>query len=291
MKVWNSIVSLIIILNAGNAFSLETETAKGVIAIDWTHAETLLALGVTPIGVAQKKDYNTWVKEPSIPEKVKDIGLRTQPNLELISELKPRQIFISPMFSVLKTPLQRISPVTNIALYKKGNVNWQAMETMTRELALQVNASEKAESFIEQQRHYIVELKKQIPKNSPPVLMVQFMDANHLRVFGKNSLYETATHELGIENAWKKHTNQWGFSLITINDLVGIKARMIIIKPFPIGTERALDNNKIWQLINQASHYPTIKMPAVWSFGGLASTTRFAHLFVEAITSSQKNEK
>ncbi len=261
-------------------------SAHRIVAIDWTHAETLLALGVIPLGIAQKQDYSAWVKEPKIPDEVLDLGLRTQPNLELLAELAPTQIFISPMFSVLTPQLQRITKVTEVGLYKKGDVNWQAMENMTRELAINVGVEKEAERFILQKRDEILRLKQQVPNYSPPVLMVQFMDANHLRVFGDNSLYKTAVNELGIESAWQGTTNQWGFSLVGIDELVGIDAQIVVIEPLPIGTESALERNELWQFMNQQSHYPVLRMPAVWSFGALPSATRFARLFVRALSSN-----
>ncbi|MFT5880997.1 MAG: ABC-type Fe3+-hydroxamate transport system substrate-binding protein [Moritella sp.] len=274
-----SLLLILALINSAACYS-----ANRIVAIDWTHAETLLALGVIPLGIAQKQDYSAWVKEPKIPNAVLDLGLRTQPNLELLAELAPSQIFISPMFRVLTPQLQMITKVTEIGLYKKGDVNWQALETMTRELALHAGVEKEAERFILQKRNEILKLKQQIPSDSPPVLMVQFMDANHLRVFGDNSLYKTAINELGIESAWQGITNQWGFSLVGIDDLVGINAQIVVIEPLPIGTESALEQNQLWQFMVKQSNYPVLRMPAVWSFGALPSATRFARLFVRRLS-------
>ena len=53
-----------------------------VVALEWLPAELLLALGVTPYGVADIPNYNLWVNEPALPASVIDVGLRTEPNLE-----------------------------------------------------------------------------------------------------------------------------------------------------------------------------------------------------------------
>jgi len=280
-----SIFLILALVTHFTCYAAEQALSLKVVAIDWTHVETLLALGVTPLGIAQKQDYNAWVKEPKIPNGVLDLGLRTQPNLELLAELAPTQILISPMFSVLTPQLQKITEVTEIGLYKKGNVNWQAMENMTRELAINIGIEKEAERFILQKRDEILVLKQQVPSDLPSVLMVQFMDANHLRVFGDNSLYKTAVNELGIESAWQGTTNQWGFSLVGINELVGIDAQIVVIEPLPIGTESALERNELWQFISKVSNYPVLRMPAVWSFGALPSATRFSDLFVRALSS------
>jgi hypothetical protein len=56
------------------------------VALEWLPVELMLALGVTPYGVADIPNYNLWVNEPALPDSVIDIGLRTEPNLELLTQ-------------------------------------------------------------------------------------------------------------------------------------------------------------------------------------------------------------
>ena len=50
-----------------------------VVALEWLPAELLLALGVTPYGVADIPNYRLWVNEPALPASVIDVGLRPEP--------------------------------------------------------------------------------------------------------------------------------------------------------------------------------------------------------------------
>lgn len=254
-----------------------------IVAIDWTHVETLLALGVIPVGVAQKQDYATWVAQPRIPSITQDLGLRTQPNLEAIKELSPTRIYLSPMFSALAPQLERIADVKTIGLYSNGHVDWQAIENMTRAFAMDLDIKESGESLIHQTREKISTLKAKVPVQYPPVTVVQFMDANHLRVFGQNSLYKASINALGIESEWQGDTNKWGFALASVDQLLGLKGQIIIVEPLPIGTEKALANNQLWQYIKQHSIKQPITVPAVWSFGGLPSLLRFSDVVAHAI--------
>lgn len=54
-----------------------------IVALEWLPVELMMALGVTPYGVADIPNYTLWVNEPKLPDSVIDIGLRTEPNLEL----------------------------------------------------------------------------------------------------------------------------------------------------------------------------------------------------------------
>ncbi len=69
---------------------------KNVVTLDWVLTETVLSLGVQPQGIADIKGYNKWVVEPAIESSgVSDVGSRREPNLEVLTELKPDVILIS----------------------------------------------------------------------------------------------------------------------------------------------------------------------------------------------------
>lgn len=50
--------------------------AARVIALEWRPAELLLALGVTPLAIADAPKYRSWVAQPALPPSVLDVGLR-----------------------------------------------------------------------------------------------------------------------------------------------------------------------------------------------------------------------
>lgn len=264
-------------------FDVSADPSPRLVSIDWTHTETLLALGVTPVAVAQIPDYNSWVKSPEIPQTVADVGLRTQPNLERIHELKPDKILLSPMFSTLETQLSKIAPVTTIGLYRSGDVDWSALERVTRQLAEVSEKEPQAETLIAQANAEMGRLRAQLPNNAPAMLMVQFMDTNHVRVFGNNSLYKASVNKIGLESAWKGQTNAWGYSLVGIDQLIGVDGQIVIISPMPAGTEDSLKQNQFWQYIVKESGHPALQVPAVWSFGSIPSATRFSRFIVSEL--------
>ncbi|MCV2401569.1 iron-siderophore ABC transporter substrate-binding protein [Marinomonas sp. C2222] len=259
-----------------------------IAVIDWTHAETLLALGVQPIAMAKKAGYKSWVNEPKVPDEVIDIGLRTQPNMELLSELKPDRILVSPMFHNLEPLLSRIAPVSNIGLYKKGNVSWDSIKEATYAIAREANADEAADTLTSSAEHLFNQLSKQVPNNTPPLLMVQFMDSQHVRVFGNNSLYKTAANQIGLQSAWTENTNSWGFSLVGMDQLMNIKGQILVVKPYPTGAEKHLKENRFWQHLIQRSGHPLLEIDPVWSFGAIPSAMRFASLLTEKLNEGNK---
>lgn len=259
-----------------------------VVSIDWTQTETLLALGIEPIAVAKKAGYNSWVREPKIPDHIPDLGLRTQPNLELISELKPDKILLSPMFQYLEPMLSRIAPISNIALYKTGNLSWESIKEATYSIANETNSKQAADELITSAENRFVELSKQLPNDTPPLLMIQFMDSQHVRVFGNNSMYKVAANKIGLQNAWKEKTNNWGFSLIGIDKLIGLEGQILVVKPYPAGAEARLRNNQFWQHIIKESNHPLLEVEPVWSFGAIPASVRFANLITNKLSKESK---
>ncbi|VFS66226.1 Iron(III)-hydroxamate-binding protein fhuD [Raoultella terrigena] len=69
-----------------------TVDPQRIVALEWLPVELLLALGVVPYGVADIPNYRLWVNEPALPDSVIDVGLRTEPNLELLTQMNPSYI-------------------------------------------------------------------------------------------------------------------------------------------------------------------------------------------------------
>lgn len=264
------------------------EAPLRVMSVDWSQTETMLALGVVPVASAQQSDYNDWVGSPKIPQRTVDVGLRTQPNLERLSELDLDTIFLSPRFASLEPQLSKIAPVEVIGLYKVGEVNWSAVKAFTQRMAVAVNAERQAQALIAESEKVLDELKRKVPNQYPPVLLVQFMDSKHVRVFGENSIYKVALDQLNIKNAWQQETNAWGFSLTGVDKLQGVEGQIVVIDPLPMGVKEHLSTDRYWQYLVEQSGYPVLNLEPTWSFGGLPSALRFARLITDALNKESR---
>lgn len=278
---WLSAITL-----ACTVFMNSAVASSGWATLDWTLAETLIALDAPLSGVAQTDAYHAWVGEPQIPESVVDLGLRAQPNLELLADLSPDTIFISPMFHRLTSRLERIAPVETFSLYQADSDTWQAMQHLTRTLGERVGRQQEAENLITDTATLLRSLQSRLSAPAP-LLIVQFMDDRHVRVFGKNGLYDAVLEQLGIANAWQEATNAWGFSLVGIETLIDYpEAQLVVIEPLPVGVQAALEDSGLWQHLPSVQNGHAITLPPVWSFGGLPSAQRFARSLATALEAS-----
>jgi iron complex transport system substrate-binding protein len=254
-----------------------------IATLDWTLAETLVALDAPPDAVAQVPDYHSWVGEPRLPDDVVDLGLRSQPNLERLAALSPERILISPMFAALAPRLGRIAPVKSLALYTPGGDTWGEMLDLTRELGELAERPEAANRLIETTEAGLASLAKRLPEQRRPLLVLQFMDARHVRVFGANGLFQAVMDRLGLANAWQDDTNAWGFALVGVEELIEIEARLVVVEPYPEGVEATLATSGLWQRQPSVRDGSLITLPPTWSFGALPSARRFAKRLVAAL--------
>ena len=263
-----------------------------IATVDWTIAETLLALGVTPLAAGDVSAYRAWVGEPLLPADVVDIGLRAQPNRELLAELKPDRILISPLAAPLAPTLSRIAPVQSIALYDPQTDLWQRLHEATLTIAALVNKTAEANVLLTDLNRDLEQMKQTLPAELPPLLVVQFIDERHVRVFGRHSLFEAVMQRLGLRNAWQGETNAWGFSVASIEQFMALPAaRLVVVDPIPVGVSERLQEPGLWQHLPLVQQAPVVHLPAVWSFGGVLAARRFATLLSEALQQDARGDR
>ena len=110
-----------------------------IIALEWLPTELLLALGVAPLAVADTRNYNIWVGEPPLPPQTVDVGLRTEPNLELMTQLHPSLILCSNGYGPPPEKLKRIAPIMGFDLNRGDGKPLSAARDSLRALATRVD--------------------------------------------------------------------------------------------------------------------------------------------------------
>lgn len=265
--------------SARSSVEVNAAVSPHVATLDWTVAETLLALGVHPIGVGDIPRYQTWVQEPPLRDSV-DLGLRLQPNLEQITQL-PIELFINTsMYASVSEPLNAFAPVQLVDFYREGHT-WQNIIQATRQIATLVGRSAQAEELIEQVEQQFVQQRPQFKAFSErPVAIVQFDDARHLRIYTQQSLLGEVLTRVGLHNAWSAQGNLWGTSSIDISQLAQLpeNTQLIVVKPYPVNVPEDLKHNTLWQRLALAQD--VVVLPPIWTFGGLVSAQRFAHMLL-----------
>jgi ABC-type Fe3+-hydroxamate transport system substrate-binding protein len=289
-----ALAALTLFLN--QAFAVTVNDSRGpheiatpperVVALDWPIAEQLLELGVSPIAVTDVDGYNTWVMRPALPAGTESVGLRHEPNVERILELKPDLIVISDEQIDFADTLERIAPVLHFDSFSIDHDNAAQARKVYLELSKVFGKEEPAKARLADLDARLDAMKQSIHDHFggqfPKVVITRLLDTTHVRVYGGNSMAEAALTALGIEPAFPQPRSEWGFVLKRVEDLGAIKGGVVLdIGPFPAADE--LFPTPLWKAMPfvRADRFASVR-PS-WTYGGAFSVGHLAESFTEAL--------
>ena len=271
-----------------NAKKLQfNETPQRIVALNWWLAEHLLALDVTPVGMADSEGYREWVAEPAAPESVKSVGRRQAPNLEAIRALEPDLILVTGHLKAAVPALQAIAPTLVQTTYDTGSNPWERAREHLLALGKILNREDKARAVIAQADKDLSETRRQLSEAglaNQPAFLVRFLDDRRVRIHGENSMLNQALEQAGLNNVWHRPTNVWGFTPGTLADLGGHpNAWLIYIEPWPDADRQRLQASGLWPYVPMAKTGRITGVGPVWTFGGVISVPRMAQMLAEKL--------
>lgn len=255
-----------------------------IVALEWLPVELLLALGVTPYGVADIPNYRMWVNEPALPESVIDVGLRTEPNLELLTQMKPSFMVWSAGYGPSAETLAKIAPGRGFAFSDGKKPLAQARHSLI-EMAHLLDKDAQATQHLHEFDRFVESLKPRFARRGDrPLLMISLLDSRHALVFGPNCLFQDVLDSYGIKNAWQGETNFWGSTAVGIDRLAAYKDADVIC--FDHGNNadmQALMSTPLWQAMPFVRANRFQRVPAVWFYGATLSVMHFCRVLDNAL--------
>lgn len=254
-------------------------SAERIVALEWLPVELMLALGVTPYGVADIPNYRMWVNEPVLPESVIDVGLRTEPNLELLTQMKPSMLVWSAGYGPSPEILARIAPGRSFA-FSDGKLPLAQARRSLLEMAEMLDKQAVAQRHLAEFDAYIDSLKPHFKQRGDrPLLMVSLLDPRHMLVFGPNCLFQEILERLGVKNAWQGETNFWGSTAVGIDRLAAYKDVDVLCFDHGNAAQmRQLEATPLWQAMPFVRANRLQIVPAVWFYGATLSAMNFARI-------------
>lgn len=279
---------------AGAAWSPAHASAapQRLVCLDWTIAETVLALGLPLAGLGDRQAYADWVGYPAPPAATQDVGLRVQPSREVIARLKPDLILSASLLASVTPLLEAIAPVRLLDFYGEDTPPWPRFEDRTRTLARWLGRSAEAEHWLVDANQRMAAHARSAPiqaHRQHPVLVMQFVDARSVRVYGASSVFGAALTQLGLRNAWTAPVSPWGSDTVALERLMALPATTLalVIPPLPRALPLQLRSSRLWNSLPFVRQRRVATLPRVWSFGALPSALRFADQVATAFSSAQ----
>ena len=265
-----------------------------IVTLNWELTETLLALGVAPVGTPLPDWYRNTIVEPPLPASVADVGLLYQPSFEMLQALAPDLMIITPGHAPAKRWLERIAPTLTLGAYMSNDTPYPALLNETGELAAKLQRPQRATDLIAATDRNTANVRVQLGARPAllraPVLVADLVDDRHLRVYAQGSLFDEMLRKLGVQNAAnpgagsKPWRTEQGIALVPVQRLADVQhASLLLVGPVEASARAGVRKNAIWQALPMVRERRIAVLPVIAPYGGLVSMQRFAQAVATAL--------
>jgi len=265
-----------------NPKALAQSREMKIVALDWAWAESVLALGLVPSGVAEAPLYRERVVEPTLADAVTDLGLRSWPNMELLKSLRPDLILAQAGYGPSSDQLEAIAPTLSLPLYTSQRIPLRNAQDGLSAIAIKLHREAAAKAYLSQADAAFDMSRKQLQSyDNRPLLLIKFANDRLIDIYGPGSLFHDVLLRLGLVNGWERTGSHWGFSTVSLEAIAAFTdARVVIVEPGPPET---LSKSDLWQALPMVRTKRLTAIPPTWVFGGFPSALRFADNLVKAL--------
>ncbi|HCI6694416.1 TPA: Fe(3+)-hydroxamate ABC transporter substrate-binding protein FhuD [Klebsiella quasipneumoniae subsp. quasipneumoniae] len=253
---------------------------KRIAATEWLAVEMLLTLGVMPFAVSEIENYRSLVKEPILPDGATELGLRTEPNTELLAAMQPDLIVYAEGYGPSPSVYNSIAPSFGLVYSdKNGKPLTTSCQSLTA-LSVRLGRFDRAKAIIATIESEISALRfKYAQKKRRPLLLMSLVDQRHALVFGQNSLFLEVMNKAGIPGGWQGETSFWGSAVVGIEQLIGLQETEIICFTENDDTTMAnLADTALWKMMPFVKEKRFRRVPGIWYYGGPVTALRFCYL-------------
>ncbi|MGF1741331.1 iron-siderophore ABC transporter substrate-binding protein [Vibrio profundum] len=245
-----------------------------IAVLDWGLAQQVIELGVTPVAMPDIQGYQDWVVKPTVPSGTVDVGTRSEPNYELLAELKPDVILVGSTQQDLAPQLSHIAPVLYYQTYSELHNNVQAAIDNFLQIGHLLGKKNVAQKKLTQMDQKLAKLRSQLdaayPGKRPKVTAFRFASTTSVYVYGDNSIPQYALQKLGFNNAMPQPTTQWGVTQKRLTSLKDI-GHGIGVYFLPFAQQSQLKRSVIWNMMPFVKDGHVASAASTWSYGGALS--------------------
>ncbi|MBN3724638.1 ABC transporter substrate-binding protein [Burkholderia sp. Ac-20379] len=264
--------------------------ASRVATTDRAATESLLALGMRPVGAPAGDFYASMGGEPPLPAGIPITGEPIEPNLEVLMSLSPDLIVTGTTSESVRRMLARVAPVMDLGIYNGEPGAYDRAIDGFRRLAALVGRTRQADDYVTALDAKIARIAAALPpRNGRPAYLVT-MDGSgrSVVVYSRNSIMYDVMKRIGIPNAWEGRTNGFGFATVGVEQLVAHPDADLIYVNYGSDTRTALEQlatSPFWTnlpMVRAGRLYP---IPLFDVYGSLPLASTFAdnlgRIFIE----------
>ncbi|MFE6488125.1 iron-siderophore ABC transporter substrate-binding protein [Streptomyces sp. NPDC057757] len=272
--------------------------ATKVVATEWNVVESLVTLGVDPVGVADVKGYKTWDSAVPLKNEPKDIGTRGEPSMDTVASLAPDLIVATTdLTPAAVKQLRKVAPVLEVTSADASDQIGQMLENLDL-IAKATGTTDQAKTARSDFEAKVAEGKKALADAGLAGTDITFADGYvasnqvSLRPYTSGSLIGTVNEQLGLKNAWTvKGDEAYGLGTTDVEGLTDLPkdTRFAYIgndddasaTPFT----GVLKKNAVWKSLPFVKAGEVYRLPdGIWMFGGPGSMGAYIDGLVAALT-------
>lgn len=263
--------------------------ATRVATINWAFTESVIALGLGPVAIADPKDYVDWVAKPDLPESFVDLGQRSAPNLEALRAAKPDLIITVPDIGMAYEKLAEIAPVLELQPFDGKRLAFDTAREIFNKIAKATGREAEAKAYLADVDQQLIDYGKRIKTAIGPdqkINVVFFFDESNVGIFADTSLPGSVMNAMDVPIAYDGEVNKWGFGRGGLEILAPYaRETLVYTNPVPDVILNKLLNSPMWKVMDFERNNRVYELPVVWAYGGVPSALRFARLLTETIES------
>ncbi|WP_406273720.1 iron-siderophore ABC transporter substrate-binding protein [Actinacidiphila glaucinigra] len=269
--------------------------AKKVVGTEWNVVESLVTLGVDPVGVADVKGYTTWDTAVPLKNRPKDIGTRGEPSMDTIASLSPDLIVATTdLPDAAVKQLRKIAPVLEVRSADAADPVGQMKENLDL-IAEATGTTAEADEAKKAYDTKVAEGSKALADAGLAGTRIAFADGYvasnqvSVRPYTAGSLIGGVNTALGLENAWKiEGDKDYGLAATDVEGLTGLgDVQFAYIGSDSEGDVFADDlaENSVWTSLPFVKKDKVHRLPdGIWMFGGPQSMEAYVDALVGALT-------
>lgn len=270
--------------------------AERIVVLEWDFAEHLLALGVSPVGVADVEGYGQWLAT-ALPEDVTDVGTRQEPSLERIAALEPDLIVgVGFRHAANLEQLEAIAPTLLFTVYPAPDAGGEleALRESILTLGDAVGDPDVAAEVLADLDAHIAEAAERLADAGlagGELALAQGFSSEgspQIRMFTDNARAVELLEQAGLENGWDAEPAEFGFTTVDAEGLTvlgGDVHFMYVAQPDDDIFADVLPRNPIWPTLDFVESGNVHDLRAdTWFWGGPQSAKVFVDRVVERLT-------
>lgn len=267
-----------LVLKFPAALAQTSQPTPRVAALDWTAVELLYALQLSPCALTDRQGYHDWVVAPQLPSKTVELGLRNEPNLELLSQLHPDLIIVPDASALPITRLQQFGPVWHYPFILPGKKLLTIAENNTHQLANLLGRETQASSYLSTWHETMQQIRDKLsPFQSRRILLYSFLTPRQVLVLSPSSLFGEVMEKLNLRCAWQGTANIWGSAIVGIEQLFSTETDIAIeFTHGERGNTARTATSGLWQQMPFIKQNKNYVLDSAWIYGGLEAAQRFA---------------